>query len=146
MRDMRTLVRRLAEQGMTVVLSSQLMSKVEELCNRVAIISRGRIIREGRLDELLRSAVGRYQLETTDLEQARVVCARLGVEELETGEAELRFRATAARVAELSIALGRAGIGITKLAPEAASLEELFLRLTEEPEPSAAQPTPAVVA
>ncbi len=39
MRDMRALVRRLAGEGMTVVLSSHLMSEVEELCNRVAIIS-----------------------------------------------------------------------------------------------------------
>ena len=57
MRDMRALVRRLADEGMTVVLSSHLMSEVEELCNRVAIISRRQHHpREHALRELLASA------------------------------------------------------------------------------------------
>ena len=47
MRDMRALVRRLADDGMTVLLSSHLMGEVEELCDRVAIIRSGRIVFEG---------------------------------------------------------------------------------------------------
>ena len=50
---MRDLVRRLAGEGITVLLSSHLLAEVEELCNRVAIIRRGRIVYEGALDELL---------------------------------------------------------------------------------------------
>src|SRR5438876_11511726 len=53
MRDMRLLVKRLAGEGITVLLSSHLMSEVEELCDRVAIVSRGRVIYEGALDELI---------------------------------------------------------------------------------------------
>ena len=79
MRDMRALVRRLADDGMTVVLSSHLMSEVEELCNRVAIISGGRIIRESTLRDLLASAAGSYRLETTDNARAREVAGSLGV-------------------------------------------------------------------
>ena len=52
MRDMRALIRRLADEGMTVLLSSHLLTEVEELCNRVAIIRRGRIVYEGALAEL----------------------------------------------------------------------------------------------
>ena len=48
MRDMRRLVRRLADGGMTVVLSSHLMNEVEELCNRVAIVKLGRDRVRGR--------------------------------------------------------------------------------------------------
>ena len=47
MRDMRALIRRLADGGMTVLLSSHLLAEVEELCNRVAIIRAGRIVYEG---------------------------------------------------------------------------------------------------
>jgi ABC-2 type transport system ATP-binding protein len=133
MRDMRALVRRLAEQGMTVLLSSHLMSEVEELCNRVGIISRGRLIREGYLTELLGLASGSYRLESTDPERARAVCLAHGVAELVVDRGVLRFRSTATAVAQLTIALGAAGVGIYALAPEAASLEELFLRLTEGP-------------
>ena len=49
MRDMRLLVRRLSGEGITVLLSSHLLAEVEELCNRVAIIRRGRIVYEGAL-------------------------------------------------------------------------------------------------
>src|SRR3954454_141463 len=47
MRDMRRLIRRLAAEGMTVLLSSHLLAEVEELCNRVAIVRSGRVAYEG---------------------------------------------------------------------------------------------------
>src|SRR4029079_5762683 len=53
MRDMRALVTRLRGEGITVLLSSHLLAEVEELCNRVAIIRKGRILYEGALAELL---------------------------------------------------------------------------------------------
>jgi ABC-2 type transport system ATP-binding protein len=130
MRDMRELVRRLAGDGMTVVLSSHLMSEVEELCNRVAIISNGRIIQESSLRELLASAAGLYRLEVTDPRRARAVCAAHGVSAA-TENGGLVFGASPEQVARLSIALGKAEIGIYNLVAEGASLERLFLELTE---------------
>ena len=53
MRDMRLLVRRLADGGMTVLLSSHLMDEVEELCDRVAILHQGELKAEGRVKELI---------------------------------------------------------------------------------------------
>src|SRR5436853_2337327 len=47
MRDMRQLVRRLAGEGITIMLSSHLLAEVEEVCNRVAIIRSGKIVYEG---------------------------------------------------------------------------------------------------
>ena len=47
MRDMRALIRRLADQGITVLLSSHLMGEVEELCDRVAIVGSGRVALRG---------------------------------------------------------------------------------------------------
>src|SRR2546429_7192509 len=73
MRDMRDLVRRLAGERMTVLLSSHLLGEVEELCNRVAIIRKGRIVYEGALTDLLATATTGYRLRTTNLERARVV-------------------------------------------------------------------------
>ena len=58
MRDMRRLVRRLADQGMTVLLSSHLMGEVEELCDRVAIVRSGRVVYEGSLDDLIATTAG----------------------------------------------------------------------------------------
>jgi ABC-2 type transport system ATP-binding protein len=137
MRDMRRLVRRLAGEGITILLSSHLLYEVEELCNRVAIVRRGRVVYEGSLAELKAGAATGYALRAVDLETARRVAASVaGIADIETGDGELRFAAAEDAVAMLTVALGRAGVGFTALVPHTASLEELFLDLTEgEPAP-----------
>jgi ABC-2 type transport system ATP-binding protein len=133
MRDMRDLVRRLAAQGITVLLSSHLLGEVEELCNRVAIIRKGRIVYEGRLGDLLATAASGYRLRTSEPARARAVClAQAGIGDVAAVDGELRFQADEEAVAALSIALGQARIGVTALVPERASLEELFLGMTAE--------------
>jgi ABC-2 type transport system ATP-binding protein len=142
MRDMRALIHRLAGDGITVLLSSHLMSEVEELCDRVAIVSRGRVIHEGSLEDLIASSAGGYALRTTDDARAAAVLREAdGVRSVEASDAGLGFRADdEAAVAELSLALARAGVGIVALVPRTASLEELFFRLTEgAPEPAPAE-------
>ena len=131
MRDMRDLVRRLAGEGITILLSSHLLNEVEELCNRVAIIRKGRIVYEGGLGELLATATTGYKLRTTEPERARtVLLAQPGIESLAQTDGELRFTADEETVARAAIKLGQARIGITALVPQTASLEELFLGLT----------------
>ena len=132
MRDMRELVKRLAAEGITILLSSHILAEVEELCNRVAIIRKGRIIYEGGLDDLLQSSGGEYRLRTSDPERARTLLLAHGVAGVELVEGELRFRAEPAEVESLSVALGRAGVGIAALVPHTATLEELFLGMTEQ--------------
>ena len=68
---MRDLIRRLAGEGITILLSSHLLYEVEELCNRVAIIRKGSIIYQGTLDDLLATAASGYRLKTRDPERAR---------------------------------------------------------------------------
>ncbi len=131
MRDMRELVRRLAGEGITILLSSHLLNEVEDLCNRVAIIRKGGIVYDGPLKELLATAATGYRLRATDPERARVVLlSQQGVDGVSLGEGQLRFTADEEAVARAAIALGQARIGITALIPETASLEELFLGLT----------------
>ena len=132
MRDMRALVKRLAGEGITVLLSSHLLSEVEELCNRVAIIRSGRIVYQGSLAELMSTAHSGYRMRASEPERARALClGQDGIDDVELSDGTLHFSADEDAVAALSIALGEAGIGITSLVPEVASLEELFLGLTE---------------
>jgi ABC-2 type transport system ATP-binding protein len=132
MRDMRALVARLSLAGTTVLLSSHLLTEVEELCNRVAIVRSGRMVFEGALAELKHTAGGSWRLRTTDDQLAADVCrAQRGIDAVHAEPLELRFEATEDAAAELSIALVEAGLGIRALAPHAATLEELFFRLTE---------------
>ena len=132
MRDMRQLIRRLAEAGMTVLLSSHQLAEVEELCNRVGIIRSGRIVFEGSLQDLRAGSGTGYRLRTTDDARALAICqSRPDVEEAHAAGDGLRLRAGTQAAAALSIALAQADIGITALIPETATLEDLFFRLTE---------------
>ena len=150
MRDMRLLIQRLAGQGITIVLSSHLLAEVEDVCNRVAIVQRGRIIYEGEIADLKRAAGMTYRLSTTDDDRALAVCrAQRGVSDVSARDGRIVLKADERAVAELSQALIEAGALIRVLAPQGASLEELFFSLTEEgqrDEPAAPAETPVEVA
>jgi ABC-2 type transport system ATP-binding protein len=140
MRDMRNLIRRLAEEGITILLSSHLLYEVEDLCNRVAIVRDGRIVYEGTIDDLHGGRATEYRLRVTDHDRARTVLERHpGVASVVDNGAELVFSADETTVVAVSRALVEAGVGIAALIPEAASLEALFFELTEgSPEAAAA--------
>jgi ABC-2 type transport system ATP-binding protein len=137
MRDMRELIRRLANQGITVLLSSHQLPEVQELCDRVAIVDSGRVVYEGALTDLRRQGGAGYRLRTTDDERAlAIACAQPGIEHAAAASSPdsghgVAFEAKESDVAELSLALGREGIGILALEAELATLEDLFFRLTE---------------
>jgi ABC-2 type transport system ATP-binding protein len=132
MRDMRLLIRRLADEGMTVLLSSHLLGEVEDICNRVAIVRSGRIVYEGTIAALARGAGTTYRLSTTDDARARLVCeiqAGIGPTAVEHGK--LVFSADEGSVPELSRSLVEAGVLIREMAPQSVTLEDLFFSLTE---------------
>jgi ABC-type multidrug transport system ATPase subunit len=122
----------LADEGLTILLSSHLLNEVEELCNRVAIVRKGSVVYEGTLAELKATATAGYRLRTTHLDAARQIASNTpGLADLRAEGAELWFTGSDASVAALTVALGSAGVGFTALVPERASLESLFLELTE---------------
>jgi ABC-2 type transport system ATP-binding protein len=132
MRDMRLLIRRLASDGITVLLSSHQLPEVQELCDRVAIVDSGRVVYEGALADLRRQGGAGYRLRTGDDARALAVVRKApGVEHASLGEHGLGFQADEHAVGELSLALARDGIAILALTPELATLEDLFFRLTE---------------
>lgn len=139
MRDMRQLVRRLADEGMTVLLSSHLLAEVEELCNRVAIVRRGRVVYEGEIAALTRAGAV-MRLRTSDDELALAVCqAQPGVSNVRRVRDHLELSAEEHAVGPLSQALVEAGALILELAPQSATLEDVFFSFTEgqDAEPAA---------
>jgi ABC-2 type transport system ATP-binding protein len=144
MRDMRLLIRRLADEGITVLLSSHQLPEVQDLCDRVAIVDSGRVVYEGALADLRRQGGAGYRLRTTDDARALQIAAQQpGIDSALAAEHGIGFQAEEPRVAELSLALGRAGVGIVSLTPELATLEDLFFRLTEETGSGGTAQTPA---
>jgi ABC-2 type transport system ATP-binding protein len=138
MRDMRALIRDLAAQGMTVLLSSHLLVEVEEVCNRVAIIRTGRVAYQGSLAELRRQAGVSYRLRTSDDERARRVCGvQRGIEDVhDSTHGGLVFTAASEQaVGELTLALAESGALVLELSPRQATLEDLFFKLTEDAAP-----------
>ncbi len=133
MRDMRLLIRRLAEEGITVLLSSHQLPEVQELCDRVAIVSHGRVVYEGALSDLRRQGGAGYRMHTTDdLRALELAGAQAGVERAQPGEHGITFQAQEQDVGELTLTLAGARIGVLSLTPELATLEDLFFRLTEQ--------------
>jgi ABC-2 type transport system ATP-binding protein len=132
MRDMRDMVRRLAGEGITILLSTHLMSEVEQLCNRLAIIQLGRIRYEGGLADLMARSDGRYRLDATDPVRAAELCRTLpGLRDVVVEGESVRFAADADAAAAVSLRLAEAGIGVKALVPGGRSLEEVFFEITE---------------
>ncbi|HEX8224686.1 MAG TPA: ABC transporter ATP-binding protein [Allosphingosinicella sp.] len=126
--EMRALIRSLAvDRGKTVFLSSHLLHEVQQVCDRVAIISKGEIVRESTIAELLRQDDGlRIEASPADVAEA-ALASRWAVER--DGDA-LIVRATRAEAPEVVRRLVGAGADLFRLAPAQRNLEEVFLSIT----------------
>jgi ABC-2 type transport system ATP-binding protein len=130
MAEMRSFIRGLGRGRRTVLLSSHLMTEVEQVCDRVGVISRGALVREGTVDELR----GRETLwiRAEPLEAAgRVLGSVRGVEQVARMDGGLRVAADPAAAPTINRALVEAGIAVSELRPERDSLEKIFLELTQ---------------
>ncbi|MBQ1024345.1 ATP-binding cassette domain-containing protein [Micromonospora sp. C95] len=131
-REMRTLMRNLAASGMTVVLSSHILGEIQLICDSVTIISLGRRVAFGPVDEVLAqhsSGAVRVRLEAvTDLPAAATALTRAGVR-VTTNEDHLML-AGVDKPATVTRLLAEQGLYVSELAPIAVDLESVFLELT----------------
>ncbi|QOC95122.1 ATP-binding cassette domain-containing protein [Micromonospora craniellae] len=131
-REMRTLMRNLSESGMTVVLSSHILGEIQLICDSVTIISLGRRVAFGPVDEVLaqHSSGGvRVRLEAvTDLPVAAAALTRAGVR-VTTNDDHLVL-AGVDKPATVTRLLAEQGLYVSELAPIAVDLESVFLELT----------------
>ena len=135
-REIRQLVRHLAgERGIAVFVSSHLLSEVEQTCDRVAIIHRGRTLATGPVRELLdRVASDRLRFDVRPARRAAEVLAAFGPAETVEGQAgeegTIHARIPKAKVPEALRALAAAGVEVFAVERALASLEEVFLEVT----------------
>jgi ABC-2 type transport system ATP-binding protein len=131
-RDVRALARRMADEGAAVVLSSHDMDEVEELCETLTIINRGRVIFSGSVDEIRRLAPAAvHALGTSDERTALAVARPLsGVRVTSAAVGGLEVTGDLGALDAYIIALGRAGVAVRALERRTRSLESLFLELT----------------
>jgi len=125
--DVREIIRTLRDRGMTVFLNSHLLSEVEQVCDRVAIVDHGKVIAEGTLDELLGADTVRVRV--TDLtREARQELAAFGAV-ADEGEWLVIRGMKNERLPDLVAQIVRAGGRVYAVEPAHESLEDRFLSL-----------------
>ena len=131
--EMRGLLRRLAGEGKTVFVSSHILAEIQLMVDEVAIIAAGRLVRAGRLDQLLGSSGEvRIRVAPADVPRATEVLGRVapGVHPDGLGPGWLTVATAPDRAAELNGTLIAAGVPVSGL-ESGSDLEGLFLSLTE---------------
>ena len=127
--EMRELIRDLGRKEITILLSSHMLVEVEHVCERVGMLSRGKLVSEGSVDELR----GRHEEVIIRAEPAAEAIrvarqANFDVSD-ETADGELRIVADEDSIPELARLLVEAGVGIRELRPERRSLEDAYLEV-----------------
>jgi ABC-2 type transport system ATP-binding protein len=128
--EMRGLMQRLREAGHTVFVSSHVLHEIEQVCDRIAILNRGRVVAQGGVQELL-GQTDRIEVQIERPEEAARVLEGLDFVSGVTREGEsLILAAPVARSAEINRALAENGLYASVIRPRQESLERYFLELT----------------
>lgn len=128
-RWMRGLFRSLAAEGRTVFVSSHLMSEMALAAERVIVIGRGRLIREGTIEELISSTRGDVYVEAPDQVALGDALRRSGVTFTPRDDGFVVDSVDAKEVGRITVA---EGIALSELSTQHASLEDIFMELTRE--------------
>jgi ABC-2 type transport system ATP-binding protein len=129
MADMRNLIRALADQGQTVLLSSHLLGEVQQICDRVGVIAAGRLLAESTVADI-RGETG-LVVRGEPLPTARAVVERVvGAEQVSVVDGALWLAADAGRASELTRELVSAGVTVHEVRPRERTLEDAFFALT----------------
>ena len=135
--ETRNLIRRLREEmKLTVLLSSHLLTEIEQLCNRVGIIHEGRLLYEGGPEALI-SPTSLYKVRVDNLAGAfDLLSKQPNLSVSKNGAAFLRIDADAEQLAAVNALLVGNGFKVYELTPAQETLEEAFLRLTKTVNPT----------
>jgi ABC-2 type transport system ATP-binding protein len=133
MADMRLLVRKLAADGTTVLFSSHLLGEVQQICDRVGVISHGRLVAETTVAALGShgGSRGRLRVVAEPLAQAHAqLTARVGDDRVRVEGPALDLDVDAADAASVNAELVRAGVSVSELRWREPDLEQVFFELT----------------
>jgi ABC-2 type transport system ATP-binding protein len=129
MREVRDVLRTLGDEGRTVLVSSHLLAEVEQTCDRVAILKRGRCVATGTVDEVLGRADGELVVRVADLAAGADALGRAGIA-VQRCDDHLLARAGPDGGARVTEVLAAERLWVSELRVAEHSLEERFLELT----------------
>jgi ABC-2 type transport system ATP-binding protein len=136
--DLKNILRRLAAERKTVLISSHILAEMNEFCTSVAIMERGELVVGGRLEEVNRRILGDSILSVELIGEPdglyTVVGAddRAGPIERRDGAFEFRYRGDAEAASELLARLVGRGVRVSSFVRRRDNLEELFLKVAKE--------------
>lgn len=132
MKEIRELIIKLGQEGKTIFLNSHLLHEVEQICERVAIIKKGKIITQGLVEDLMKKGET-LQLRVTELEKAVTILKNISwITSVVREDDKLLIGVKAEKYAEISSVLARENIFITEMRAKESTLEEFFLETTDE--------------
>ena len=129
--EMRDLMRRLKAEGHTVLISSHVLHEIEQICDRIAILNHGRIVVQGRVEDLLHNQ-DRLDLRIQSPGEAQAILHRASwIKEIEREGDQLRLTVPLNRAAQVNAILAEQGLYASEIRPHEASLEQYFLAVTD---------------
>lgn len=133
-REVRTLVRELADQGTTVLVSSHLLAEIEQVCSHIGIMSGGHLLLQGDRAELTARGLPRLSVQTSadHVGAAAEVLTGLGLTDVQTGGVVVSALLGAVPPEKVSAALVYAGVDLLGLEVRRPNLEQIFVELTGE--------------
>jgi len=132
MADMRVTLRRLAAAGCTVLLSSHLLAEVQQICDRIGVISHGVLVTETTVAELVSGGTLRVVADPVGTAHA-CVSSLVGADRVRVEGPALDLEVDAAQAASINDTLVRSGVSVSELRWREPDLEQIFLKLTGEP-------------
>jgi ABC-type multidrug transport system ATPase subunit len=131
-REVRGLIRELASDGTTVLVSSHLLAEIEQVATHVGIMSGGRLLRQGSLSDVLGAAASLLRVQTTEPEHAAAVLLSMGLSiDAQTVDHVSALLGDVAPEA-VTVELVRAGVPVRGIAVDRPALEDLFVQITGE--------------
>ena len=131
-REVRALIREIATDGVTVLVSSHLLAEVEQICSHVGVMRTGRLVFQGSLEELRSRGSLRIVVRTAQPEAAAKVLAGLGLADIQSVDGEVSAQLASQPPEQICRELVLADVGVAGLETPRPNLEELFVGLTGE--------------
>jgi ABC-2 type transport system ATP-binding protein len=127
--EFRDLIKNIGQGDRTVLLSSHLLSEVEQICTRVGVIRRGALVAEGTIDEIRGGSQLMIRAQPVDLAR-RVLEEAIGANNVTMRDGEFGLKVDMSQTASIAKRLVMAGVDLTELRPGERSLEDVFMELT----------------
>jgi ABC-type multidrug transport system ATPase subunit len=131
MAEMRKLIKDIGQGDRTVLLSSHLLGEVEQICDRVGVISNGKLVRQSTVQDLIGEEGVLVRAQPLDRAQ-QVLATMFGSDAISRQDGALHLKVKPEQSTEINRQLVSAGIGVSELRPFERSLEEVFFQLTGE--------------